>query len=712
MPIDPYAPCPGGTGKKIKFCCPDLTTELDKIQRMLDGEQRAACLEYIDSLQGKFPDRACLLSVKAMLEAQLGHETKAEATLTAFRQKHPENPVALAEEATLAAEKQGGTTAVSLLQDALEKCIEEIPPQVYDALGVVAGALLADGHVIAARAHLALQIAMSAGKNQQPLQLLARINNSPNVPLLAKQDLPMLLPPDDALWAKSYATAVEPARHGAWRAAAGNLVELASKVGDWPTIWHNIAVLRTYLADTQAAVDAWRKYATQDIALDDAIEAEALAQLLDAQSADRVDLVTVTYPAKDAEALIARLASNPRMPQMPAELLRMSLTNPDEPPPKAAYWILDRAVPQSGRDLKLADVPRVVGHALLFGKQTDRPARLELTAYRPELAQAQTVVSEIAGDALDAAGPEEVDSSVSMVQQLLSANWRLPDDTPADVRTQLSREHRNEMLLDRWPELPLKLFGGKTAREVAADPAMRVKVLAAILVLELAINQSGSDLDLGAVRSKLGLPTPEPIQGGQVSAMALPLARLVRVEVAGLSDEALADLYRRAEHYRDLAALRKLALEALQRPTLEKELSRAEIYGTLAQLEPDTAQSINYLQKAREAAEAAKTSTAPWDLAELSLRIARGEVAEADRLLSHIRTEHIREPGVAQAMFQILSEAGIIGPDGRPTAAREQGGASIVVPQGAGAEPGKIWTPGDEPASSGKKSALWTPGME
>ena len=49
MPIDPYSPCPGGTGKKIKFCCPDLVTELEKIQRMLEGEQRAACLEHIES---------------------------------------------------------------------------------------------------------------------------------------------------------------------------------------------------------------------------------------------------------------------------------------------------------------------------------------------------------------------------------------------------------------------------------------------------------------------------------------------------------------------------------------------------------------------------------------------------------------------------------------------------------------------------------------
>ena len=87
MPIDPYAPCPGGTGKKVKFCCADLVTELDKVQRMLEGDQRAACLDHIESIEGKYPERACLMSIKAMLQAQLGQEQKADETLGSLRRE-------------------------------------------------------------------------------------------------------------------------------------------------------------------------------------------------------------------------------------------------------------------------------------------------------------------------------------------------------------------------------------------------------------------------------------------------------------------------------------------------------------------------------------------------------------------------------------------------------------------------------------------------
>src|SRR5262249_26314147 len=116
MPIDPYSPCPGGIDKKIKFCCADLVTELDKIQRMLEGDQRAACLEHIEGLEARYLDRACLLSIKTMLQAQLGQEEGAQATLARFIEKHPANPVALAEQATFKAGREGGRAAIRLLQ--------------------------------------------------------------------------------------------------------------------------------------------------------------------------------------------------------------------------------------------------------------------------------------------------------------------------------------------------------------------------------------------------------------------------------------------------------------------------------------------------------------------------------------------------------------------------------------------------------------------
>jgi hypothetical protein len=50
MAIDPYSPCPGGTGKKIKFCCSELMGDLEQIERLTEGQQYAAALAEVDRL--------------------------------------------------------------------------------------------------------------------------------------------------------------------------------------------------------------------------------------------------------------------------------------------------------------------------------------------------------------------------------------------------------------------------------------------------------------------------------------------------------------------------------------------------------------------------------------------------------------------------------------------------------------------------------------
>src|SRR5688500_16350934 len=106
MTLDAYSTCPGGTGKKIKFCCSDIIPELAKIDRMLAGDQRLACLDYVEKLNQKFPDRACLLVTKASLERATGKVEAADQTLQAMMEQQGANPVALAQSASLAAQQQ------------------------------------------------------------------------------------------------------------------------------------------------------------------------------------------------------------------------------------------------------------------------------------------------------------------------------------------------------------------------------------------------------------------------------------------------------------------------------------------------------------------------------------------------------------------------------------------------------------------------------
>ncbi len=280
---------------------------------------------------------------------------------------------------------------------------------------------------------------------------------------------------------------------------------------------------------------------------------------------------------------------------MPIDLARMGTE--DQPPPKGAYWLLSCAVPESGQQLAREAIPQVVGQAFVYGKQTDRDARLELAAYRTQLADAKQALAEVTGDALGDAGKEEVSTEVPALQHVLATNWRLPDDVTPEKRTELIRQQRREILLNRWPEMPRKIFGGKSAADVAGDPSQQIKLLAAILLLETATDQVASEFDFNELRRQLGCPEQATIDPTQVSLAELPLVRLSRVDIKKLSDEQLADLYRRADHYRHIAALRRLAHEVIERPSLEGKIDKSEVYGLLAQIEPDGEQAVEYLNK-------------------------------------------------------------------------------------------------------------------
>src|SRR5688572_3997234 len=103
MAVDPYALCPCGSGKKLKFCCSDLVGEIEKIHRMIEGEQPRAALRHVEQTLARFPGRASLLDLKASLELSLEETDAARKTVEGFVKAHPESPTAHACEALLLA---------------------------------------------------------------------------------------------------------------------------------------------------------------------------------------------------------------------------------------------------------------------------------------------------------------------------------------------------------------------------------------------------------------------------------------------------------------------------------------------------------------------------------------------------------------------------------------------------------------------------------
>ncbi len=708
MSVDPYALCPCGSGKKIKFCCADLKPQIEKFQRMLQGDQPQAGLRFIEDLCAKHPDRISLLCLKSGVQMQLRQTEAARASVEQVLAREPNNPMANAHLAILCAIDEDGRSAIEPIHRALAVSSGEIPSQVVEALGAVGQALLAQGEVFAARAHLSWQALMAGKDDRRSSEMLARIYAASEVPLLLKEDLPIVSCPEGAPYRVAFAEAEQAYRQGDWRGSEAKFSALAVSASDAPAVWRNLISLRASLADQEGLLAALRTYASLDVSPDEAIEAEATAQLIDpAALGEPLDIVLRTFEVSDQTELETTLRANPRFSLSPVD--PNAYAESEEPAPRHMVWILDRPEVEASDELTFEQVPLALARGYLFGRETDRQSRFELVGPCDEsLVEAQSVLQEVAGQWLSEPAEDEVVGATSVVRTAMSWTWRIPEQTPADQRRQLTAAKRRDTLLRAWPTQPLPVLDGKSPQEATLEPALQTQLLAAILVLEQSFADADDTIDFNQLRRQLELPEAGPIDPNELAGQPVTLAQTARLALDKTSDEVLLEAYDRAVLCGADRAIKHLAPELLNREGVEGRFNKAELCGLLAEQATDAEQALVYLEQARTYAEAAGQSSAPWDLAELAVHIDRGNAPAAQQMLQHLQQDHINEPGVGERLMQMLMAAGVIGPDGTP--AGPPSGEAVGL-AGAGAPPaddGKIWTPESETPGEAK-GKIWTP---
>ena len=251
--------------------------------------------------------------------------------------------------------------------------------------------------------------------------------------------------------------------------------------------------------------------------------------------------------------------------------------------------LLDRPMPESAEGLSLETVPRLLGQALLFGRQTDREARLEVMGVAgDELQAVKDMVREAAGDAVEPQPKEEVVGHWSASQKLLRAAWQPPRGASAEQLRALVDQHRRDAILNRWPDLKLGVLDGRSPREVAGDESYRVRLLAAIMVLEHWSERLPGEFDFNELRARLGLPVLGPIDPRQ-QPVERPADGAARAAERGRAFRRGSDCWpiTAPAAFAIRPALRKFAEAIVDRPSLADSDERLHAYATLARNEED-----------------------------------------------------------------------------------------------------------------------------
>src|SRR5207237_430784 len=93
--VDPYSPCPCGSGQKFKWCCHKVEAVADRAQRLYSNGQTDLAIEVLDDGLRKDPGNAWLLTRKAMYLLSQEKLEPAKGTLRVVLQNQPKHLGAL-----------------------------------------------------------------------------------------------------------------------------------------------------------------------------------------------------------------------------------------------------------------------------------------------------------------------------------------------------------------------------------------------------------------------------------------------------------------------------------------------------------------------------------------------------------------------------------------------------------------------------------------
>lgn len=717
MDIDIYQQCPCHSEKKIKFCCgKDVIGDLNEVLAKNKSGQSTAALDQLERAMKKSGPKDCLLTIQTHILIANGEIDKARASNELFLKTNPQHSTGLHHRALIFLAEDEIDQSVEALQDAMDAITgNEIPISLANAFRMVGIGLFAQGKTIAARAHLKYAMALKSDTDPEIARMLHESLVAPSTPLVLKQDFPLAPTPPDVAWEKRYVNTFRALDRGQFRKALKFLNKIDSEFTDEPIVVRGIAVVTSYLGRLGEQVTAWRRYSQlEGLSKLEAAEAEAIAQMFDDEPLlAPIPIERVTFEIEETELVSELALSNSRLAvsdPIPADPF-------DEgPAPRWNFLVLDRDKVESAEELTLENVPNVIGEILIYGKQTDRPARIEaITAKDHRYEQVKGFIDETFEGSLPDGEPttQEIGESNAM-NELLEWRWHLPEGVTRSQHDEMVKSQREHVLVEEWPKLVFNVLNDKSPEDAAKDPTLEIPLRALILMLENASQGQVFNDALGAkIRATLGLSEYERVTPAENQLISSPILQQ-HLNFDALSEQQLMIVQNEAMAVGNMRALKQVVTEALARPEM-KSMPRDACFSMMAHFTDDDDEALGLLEQAKEAAKKAERSVGIYFVKEFEFRLMRGLTENIGELLQTIQSDYLNEPEVEYQLVRVLDRFGI-GPDRGPI----RGGPS-PSPDAKAAD-GTLWTPEsgapvatqhvEPPAqaeSQEKPSGLWIP---
>jgi len=695
-----------------------MLKELEQVGKLLESGQNGACLAYIETLEKAHPDCACLASAKLSVYRAENRWQEALPIAERFHAKEPDNPTAAAEYALVLVVTGNPILAVSTLVDAFERAEADTVHSTLLHAALQVGVYLLLGRLVVPAIAIGNVLKEVPAIAESANMLLYRATSEANIPLLLRDWAFDFDCPDDFPGKAAFEEIAVLVRLMRWKQALAQLETLTQYADSWSGIVRNIAALHFWLLDNEKGCEALKTYSSlPNTALEDAVDAEVTRFLFVPDPlGDHTESLAIEYIITDTEKALEKLLSDPLMHSTNFPVQSMS------PPPRGSFVAMDRPLPEPGTPLTHENVPMQLAVIILFGKETDRDARIlvhALLVNEQEMVEAKLRTA--LGDLVQIPGNIIRRDVVSQTKMMIQSRYFFPPEKYTDYGVEMVRklfdDYNTTFFPEKWSALPMGLLDGNTPSEAAKEPKYTVSLLAAVQMVEQWQGISISSV-IPDLRSRLGLPAQdtiavvEPAGEDAISVLdAYPVWRWHRFDVAKLSTEVLAGGLQIVMGMKEDRASAKFAQELLARPMDSMEfpvrIMAFEALITTAQTDGDIEEALLWVERAKNESAAQNVPDAAWCLHEATLRLSQGNNEAFQHVIQYLMENYRNDADVMGALQELFVRMGVLNPDGTPSAAFVQSQAA------AAHEPTShqgLWTPGgSESSGAAATSKLWVP---
>ena len=711
MSYDPYADCPCGSGKKIKFCCQDVIPEMQKVARLRENQPKRAA-QILEGLEQNFGANLWVASSHARLLMEQGEYPAAKGRCERYLTKDgndEQNPELNAIVALAAFVSDGYESAKRTIHRAFQLSARREPALVTRLAGAISLVMLEAESFMSARAHAAIAVKLSPeDRRSHCVMQLAQIEGSSRIPYPLRSVHRLVAYTAAVEDQKELDRAVRLSSLGCWKPASILLKRLTEKHPDAAELWHNLALCHAWDGNEPAAAEAFHKSASLYKDDEAAVECETLAQLLDLELTEDVnEIVLKSYKIDSVSKLLTSLDKEDLFD-------RLSIEVPlDGEGPVAQYRLLAKPFPTDKQPEQLTppDIPEFIADVLVFDATDQQSAQLQITGVEGEgFEQADATLNKAVADqiTLDEEADDEPLGVVPVELEGLEWNCHFPAEFPATIARNIETQKMQAVATDVWPNLKLSGLGGKTPLEAKGDAKLKVALQSSIHVLDAFYDRNNVMLDIDALRKSLDLEAPSPVVPGANNVTGFSTMSLQRIKFGDLSDEQLVDIARRVLLVRHTRTAYAALTEVAGRQACVDRIGSERVFSTLVGIcreQNRRDEALKWLAAGRDAAEAADEAfrnILEWDVRELNLRMDDPTDSKIPGLWKKFEEQYFPKlPEIRESMAMFMVEKGL----GHLV-------SEVATVAAGGSE--TVWTPdsdsGDADGAGGKK--LWIPGQD